>query len=505
MKKWRKNIRSLKDSNDMVAEIVGTVVLLGIAVAIFSTLYATVLSYPSPSHSTFVNLVATIEGNNIIIEHRGGQALSLDTKVTIAIGDLTKYITIGDENFLGYEAKKDNQWNVGERLVIPFDYNLSNRQAKITVMDEKSNSMVMIGTINITPESDIGIHVSVNNQNPTVGTEVVFTINVTNYKGDMNTTGVIVQFILPKGLIIKSNSSTQGIYDKITGNWNVGQLGIRKTATLSIKAKVVGGPTQLAILLDGSWSITQDSWRIMRNGLANAIKNSSIFPHNGTVELTIVRFGWQKYCARTEIGPVVVTNKNFNSIANKISILPYPGEDDKTPMAAGIYTGADNLANSNNFGGFNPDNRQIITLVTDGNPNIKSGPCEQCGESKVDEIEGEKAAKEARNYLIHTLELTEEQDEFDVIAVFGDPKPDIEWLKNEIAWPQPGNTEWPPNSSGWVHYVQSWQEFSDSINEHFKILFGSSITCNMKITFTTLRDPNVENNQASIIIKVEQS
>lgn len=500
MKKWRKTIRNLKDSNDMVAEIIGTVVLLGIVVAIFSTLYATVLSYPSPSHSTFVNLVATIEGNNIIIEHRGGQVLSLDTKVTITIGNLTKYITVGDENFLGYEAKKDNQWNVGERLVIPFEYNLNNRQAKITVMDEKSNSMVMIGTINITPESDIGIHVAVNNQNPTVGTEVVFTINVTNYRGDMNTTGVVVQYILPGGLIYKSSSSTQGIYDKRTGNWNVGELGVRKTATLSIKAKVVGGPTQLAILLDGSWSITQDSWRIMRNGLANAIKNSSIFPHNGTVELTIIRFGWQKYCANLEIGPVVVTNKNFNSIANKISNLPYPDKDDKTPMAAGIYLAADKLLNSNNFGGFNPDNRQIINLVTDGNPNIRSGPGQLCGIHNVNETAGKEAAKNARNYLINTLELSEEQDEFDVVAVYGEPEPDIRWLKNEIAWPQPGHTEWPPNGSGWVHYVQSWQDFYDSIGEQFKILFGSSITCNMKITFTTLRDPNIENNQVSITI-----
>ena len=40
-------IRSFKDSNDMVTEIVGTVLLLGIVVVFFSTLYGMVLLYPS--------------------------------------------------------------------------------------------------------------------------------------------------------------------------------------------------------------------------------------------------------------------------------------------------------------------------------------------------------------------------------------------------------------------------------------------------------------------------
>ena len=69
MKKWKKNIRRFKDSNNMVAEIIGTVLLLGIAVAIFSTLYVVVFAYPFPTSSPNVTLIGTIEGSNIIIEH----------------------------------------------------------------------------------------------------------------------------------------------------------------------------------------------------------------------------------------------------------------------------------------------------------------------------------------------------------------------------------------------------------------------------------------------------
>ena len=83
MKSWGNNIRKLKDSNEMVSEILGTVLLFGIVVAIFSTMYVSVVSYPTPGPSVFVNLVGTVEGKNIIIQHRGGDALSLNTKFQI--------------------------------------------------------------------------------------------------------------------------------------------------------------------------------------------------------------------------------------------------------------------------------------------------------------------------------------------------------------------------------------------------------------------------------------
>jgi len=318
MKRWRNNIRKLKDSNEMVSEILGTVLLIGIVVAIFSTMYVSVVSYPNPEPSSYASLVATIEGNNIIIEHRGGDALSLNTKFQISIGNETTTLTIGEKNYLDNEAKKDKLWNVGERLVFPFNYSLSYCEAQVTAVDRNSNSLIMMGSLDITPESDVGLKVSVDNDSPKILDIVTFTITVTNYKGDLNYTGVVVQYILPKGIIHKSNSSTQGTYDKNTGNWYVGELDVRKSATLTITAQVIGEPTQLAILLDGSGSIEQDSWDNMTDGLAKAINDSDIFPHSGAVELTIIQYGFNYDCAKLEVGPVLVNKNNYQNIVKKI-------------------------------------------------------------------------------------------------------------------------------------------------------------------------------------------
>lgn len=147
MKRIKESIRKFKDSNYMVSEIVGTALILIIAVAAISSLYSTVLSYPSPSDPSFVNLVGMVEGNNIIIEHRGGDALSLGTKVRIEIGDDTKEFTVVE--YLDDKAKENNQWNIGERLVYEYDnYSPRCSEAEITVIDE-SNTIIMKGTLDI--------------------------------------------------------------------------------------------------------------------------------------------------------------------------------------------------------------------------------------------------------------------------------------------------------------------------------------------------------------------
>ena len=45
------------------------------------------------------------------------------------------------------------------------------------------------------------------------------------------------------------------------------------------------------MVLDGSGSINEHDWDLMRNGLANAVENESVFPHDGSVELTVIQFG----------------------------------------------------------------------------------------------------------------------------------------------------------------------------------------------------------------------
>ena len=75
-----------KRKNDAVSEIIGIAILLGISISLFAVVQAIVLNYPYEPSPPSVNLVGSIEGNNIFIEHYGGESISLDSKILITIG-----------------------------------------------------------------------------------------------------------------------------------------------------------------------------------------------------------------------------------------------------------------------------------------------------------------------------------------------------------------------------------------------------------------------------------
>lgn len=136
-----------KGSNEAVSDIVGTVLLLGMTIALFSVLCIGVLSHPSSPSEPAVNLVGTINDGKLYLEHCGGEALDLDTKVIITIGDnSSESIIVGDQDYLNEDAKKDNLWNIGEGLVYE-NANMHGEQVKFTVVDTKSNSVIMLGSL----------------------------------------------------------------------------------------------------------------------------------------------------------------------------------------------------------------------------------------------------------------------------------------------------------------------------------------------------------------------
>ncbi|MBI5963149.1 MAG: DUF11 domain-containing protein [Chloroflexi bacterium] len=91
----------------------------------------------------------------------------------------------------------------------------------------------------ITPgAASLSIANTVNNQNPTVGTNVIFTITVNNPSTSLfGATNVEVAALLPTGLTYISSSS--GSYNGSTGIWTIGTLPIGVSATLNITAKVI--------------------------------------------------------------------------------------------------------------------------------------------------------------------------------------------------------------------------------------------------------------------------
>ncbi len=92
---------------------------------------------------------------------------------------------------------------------------------------------------------DLAITKAVNNPTPTVGSNVTFTITLTNAAGYSTATGVKVTDLLPAGLTFVSATSGAGTsYDSGTGIWNVGNLPAGGSATLTMTATVASGGTK---------------------------------------------------------------------------------------------------------------------------------------------------------------------------------------------------------------------------------------------------------------------
>ena len=78
-------------SNLGVTEVVGTLILLMISISIFSVLNFYVLTFDSPNNSASTNIIGYVDGNDLILEHRGGVQLELnETSIILNIED-TRY------------------------------------------------------------------------------------------------------------------------------------------------------------------------------------------------------------------------------------------------------------------------------------------------------------------------------------------------------------------------------------------------------------------------------
>lgn len=97
-------------------------------------------------------------------------------------------------------------------------------------------------TIDVPPAADLSLTKTVDVGVPDLGTNVTFTVIVTNH-GPNGTAGVHVGDLLPAGLTYVSGTHSAGAYDSTTGDWDVGDMGVGAVETLTIKATVAAeGP-----------------------------------------------------------------------------------------------------------------------------------------------------------------------------------------------------------------------------------------------------------------------
>src|SRR5262249_45202891 len=87
-------------------------------------------------------------------------------------------------------------------------------------------------------EADLAVTKTVDNPTPNVGDKVTFTVTLTNF-GPNDANSVAVQDSLPAGLILVSDTVSQGNYQPNTGKWNVGTVTVATPETLTITALVI--------------------------------------------------------------------------------------------------------------------------------------------------------------------------------------------------------------------------------------------------------------------------
>jgi len=136
-----------KRENHAVSEIVSVALLLGISIGLFSGVQLIVFSYPYEPSPPSLNLVGSIDQDNILIEHHGGDRISLEAKIRVVIG-YANYISIKAKDYLDSNSSdNDDYWEIGEIVSYNPNIELTGMRVETTVVDKETNSIVMNGVI----------------------------------------------------------------------------------------------------------------------------------------------------------------------------------------------------------------------------------------------------------------------------------------------------------------------------------------------------------------------
>lgn len=141
MIRWIRRAAPFQDQ--AVSEIVGTLIMITIAVSVFSAVSIIILnpwSNFSDDTTPYITLVGYIENTNVIIEHRGGVPLAQKTKIALTIQDIVTIFNISDFPYW-IDQNGDGLWNVGEQLIYPAGP-LHGKQVSCVVINTDKNFIV---------------------------------------------------------------------------------------------------------------------------------------------------------------------------------------------------------------------------------------------------------------------------------------------------------------------------------------------------------------------------
>jgi len=228
-------------------------------------------------------------------------------------------------------------------------------------------------------------------------------------------------------------------------------------------ARGAGVKTQLCLVIDGSGSISSGEWSIITQAISEAINET--VPHDGSVEFTIVQFGYSSSegYAKTEQPPTVIDSANYAMIVSQVAGIPK--SSGSTPTAYGLYLGWSELRNSPNFGS---STRQVINLATDGVANVRN-------KNATSDLDGSGGSPNANDDVVAAVNSAVAQglDELDVEGIELTIN-DVNWLKNWTVYPQPGIVAPPFTKAGWIRIVADPAEFASTVGQKMQVIISGN-------------------------------
>lgn len=212
---------------------------------------------------------------------------------------------------------------------------------------------------------------------------------------------------------------------------------------------------QLCLVLDGSSSLTGADWNLSRDALANVVVNA--IPHDGSVELAVVEFGFPSSEGYAQVvgTPTVVSGANYAALASQVRTLTQGGSDIST--AAGIYLAWLALEGSPNF---SPSLTHVINLITEHSPAVRNF-------NATSDLDGN-GVVDGRDDAIAEMAAAAGSglNELDVEGI-GMDNSTAQWFQHNVVWPQVGIVAPPFSRAGWIRTFSDATEFASTVNQGF--------------------------------------
>jgi hypothetical protein len=203
-----------------------------------------------PAESSRIDLVATLEDNDLVIKHMGGEALDTEfTTINIGIG-------FAVEEELGLvHGGVDRTWSIGEEWRRDITTHLNNASAFnqrlfVQVIDTDKNAIILDQVLRKGPGTgsfpDIGIQpesLIFSDNNPEHNTFIQINVTIVNY-GPVNVSNINVRFFDQKTFIGANNTITHlnhtGLTEnstKVTLRWKTNYIG-RHVISVKVVPKI---------------------------------------------------------------------------------------------------------------------------------------------------------------------------------------------------------------------------------------------------------------------------